>query len=246
MNILLLAGTHEARVLAQIIDNIPEYFLISSLAGVTKEPVKISRNMRFGGFGGVEGLKKFIRESNIEVVIDVTHPFARIISKNAKSACSKLNIPYFLFERPEWVKLASDNWIEINDENELKSHLSDGDTIFVASGRESAKHFKACQNIKLICRQIDDPGHAFPYANGIYLIGRPPFSVESEIKLFQQLGVDWLLVKNSGGSQSEAKLIAARALGIKVAMIKRPYRMERQIYTNTKEVINCLEELLNA
>ena len=100
MNILLLAGTHEARVLAQIIDNTPEYFLISSLAGVTKEPVKISRNMRFGGFGGVEGLKKFIRESNIEVVIDVTHPFARIISKKAERACNTLSIPYFLFERP--------------------------------------------------------------------------------------------------------------------------------------------------
>ena len=116
MNILLLAGTHEARVLAQIIDNTPEYFLISSLAGVTKEPVKISRNMRFGGFGGVEGLKKFIHESNIQVVIDVTHPFARTISKNAESACNTLSIPYFLFERPEWVKLASDNWTEINDE----------------------------------------------------------------------------------------------------------------------------------
>ena len=59
MNILLLAGTHEARVLAQIIDNIPEYFLISSLAGVTKEPVKISRNMRaIWWFWGGRRIKK--------------------------------------------------------------------------------------------------------------------------------------------------------------------------------------------
>jgi precorrin-6A/cobalt-precorrin-6A reductase len=69
--------------------------------------------------------------------------------------------------------------------------------------------------------------------------------LESEIKLFQELNIDWLLVKNSGGSQSEAKLIAARELGIRVAMINRPNILKSHNYSDTTEVIKRLYGLSN-
>ncbi|WP_372804240.1 precorrin-6A/cobalt-precorrin-6A reductase, partial [Loktanella salsilacus] len=74
----------------------------------------------------------------------------------------------------------------------------------------------------LICRQIDPPEAAFPFENGEYLIGRPPFSVEHEVELFAALGIDCIVVKNAGGDASRTKLTAARALGIPVLMIRRP------------------------
>lgn len=245
MKVLLLAGTHEARIIAKIIDETSKYFLIASLAGVTKEPIKIARKMRFGGFGGQSGLVKFINTNNIHCVIDATHPFATNISCNAKAVCNQLDIPYLAYERPPWKKTASDNWFEIDSENELLPYLSDGDLVFVASGRQSVAYFKSYKNIKLICRQIDDPGLPFPHENGCYLIGRPPFSLESEIKLFKELNIDWLLVKNSGGSQSEAKLIAARELGIRVGMINRPKTFSGDHYNDITEVIKWLAGLSN-
>jgi precorrin-6A/cobalt-precorrin-6A reductase len=39
---------------------------------------------------------------------------------------------------------------------------------------------------------------------------------------FRRLGINWLVTRNSGGTASRAKLEAARTLGIKVAMIRRP------------------------
>jgi len=74
----------------------------------------------------------------------------------------------------------------------------------------------------LICRQIDPPEGAFPWPNGAYLIGRPPFSMADEEALFRRLSVDVLVVKNAGGAASRTKLDAARALGLKVLMIERP------------------------
>ena len=74
----------------------------------------------------------------------------------------------------------------------------------------------------MICRQIDPPEAPFPWENGEYLIGTPPFSVSEEVKLFQNRKVDWLVVKNAGGAASQSKLIAARKLGLRVAMIDRP------------------------
>ena len=245
MKILLLAGTYEARIIAKVIDKNLKYSLISSLAGITKNPIKISKKMRCGGFGGQSGLAKFISENNIYCIIDATHPFATKISHNAKTVCNQLDIPYLLCERPPWIKTTKDKWFEIDNENQLKPYLSDGDLIFVASGRQSVAYFKSHKNIKLICRQIHDPELPFPHENGSYLIGRPPFSLESEIKLFQELNIDWLLVKNSGGSQSEAKLIAARELGIRVAMINRPNILDGHNYSDTTEVIKQLYGLSN-
>ena len=74
----------------------------------------------------------------------------------------------------------------------------------------------------MICRQIDPPTEPFPFAGGRYLVGRPPFSVEDELALFQDLGVDFLVVKNAGGTPSRTKLTAARQLGLPVLMIARP------------------------
>ena len=245
MKVLLLAGTHEARIIAKLIDKTSKYSLIASLAGITKEPIMIAEKMRFGGFGGQSGLIKFIKANNIHCVIDATHPFAINISSNARLVCNQIHIPYLLFERPPWIKTTNDNWFEIDSESELLPYLSDGELIFIASGRQSVAYFKSNKNIKLICRQIDDPGIPFPYGNGSYLIGRPPFSLESEIKLFKELNIDWLLMKNSGGSQSEAKLIAARKLGVKVGMINRPNNFRGDSYSDTTKVIKWLDGLSN-
>ena len=126
MKILLLAGTYEARIIAKVIDKNLKYSLISSLAGITKNPIKISKKMRCGGFGGQSGLAKFISENNIYCIIDATHPFATKISHNAKTVCNQLDIPYLLCERPPWIKAAKDKWFEIDNENQLKPYLSDG------------------------------------------------------------------------------------------------------------------------
>ena len=75
---------------------------------------------------------------------------------------------------------------------------------------------------RLICRQIDPPDRKFPFENGKFLVGRPPFSVQHEVDLFTKLKVDWLVVKNAGGAASATKLIAARQMGLRVAMINRP------------------------
>lgn len=245
MKILLLAGTYEARILSKKIESSFKYSVIVSLAGVTKEPLQFSDNMRFGGFGGINGLKDYIINNNIKAVIDATHPFAQNITRNAKIACEELNISRILFEREPWSEKENDKWVKMHSESDLLPYLKDGDVVFVASGKQSVKHFKNQKNIFLICRQIDAPKTPFPYANGRYLIGRPPFSIETEKKLFKELNISWLLVKNSGGSQSQSKLIAARKLGINIAMLNRPAGLGGKVVSDLSEVMSWLEALKN-
>ena len=96
---------------------------------------------------------------------------------------------------------------------------------------------------RLICRVVDPPEAPFPMANGTYIVGRPPFSVDDEISLFTRLGIDWLVVKNAGGAASESKLAAARALSLPVAMIARPPQPDAPRVATVAEAIEWVQAL---
>src|SRR6202035_3039019 len=65
--ILILGGTAEARQLA------------GRLAGRTATPAAQPVPVRVGGFGGADGLAKYLVGGRIDAVIDATHPYANVI-----------------------------------------------------------------------------------------------------------------------------------------------------------------------
>ena len=78
----------------------------------------------------------------------------------------------------------------------------------------------------------------------MYLVQRGPFNVNAEMELFHDLEVDWLVTKNSGGSSSRAKLDAARDLGIKVAMIRRPRQPDGSKVSTVSGAISWVRQLI--
>jgi precorrin-6A/cobalt-precorrin-6A reductase len=54
------------------------------------------------------------------------------------------------------------------------------------------------------------------------ILGRGPFSLAAERCHLERHAIDVLVCKASGGGATEAKLEAARELGIPVLMIRRP------------------------
>ena len=121
--------------------------------------------------------------------------------------------------------------------------IAPGSTVFLATGRQTLEAFAGLSRCRLICRQIDPPDGPFPFPNGEFLVGRPPFSEADEVALFERLGVDWLVVKNAGGTPSRTKLDAARVLGIKVAMIARPPRPDAAIVETEAEAMAWVRDL---
>jgi precorrin-6A/cobalt-precorrin-6A reductase len=219
--LLLLAGSAEARNLAQLLAaaRIPA---IASLAGATKDPAEWAIPTRSGGFGGAAAFEAFLDAKSITAILDATHPFAHRITRRTADIAKRRALPYLLLLRPEWVAQPGDRWTHIAREEDAAAHIPPAATVFLATGRQSLARFENLADRRLICRQIDPPEAPFPYPNGSFLIGRPPFSEPTELALFKRLGIDWLVVKNAGGLASGTKLVAARALGIRVAMIARP------------------------
>lgn len=221
MTLLLLAGTGEARRIAEGLAA-RGIDAVASLAGATRSPAALPIPTRIGGFGGEEGFRAFLREARIGAILDATHPFAARITARSARVAAEMGLPVLCLDRPEWRPGPGDRWTTIASEEAAAAHLPPGATVFLATGRQTIDRFANLGDRRVYCRQIDPPEAPCPLKNGDYILGKPPFSVADEVTLFRALGIDALVVKNAGGALSRAKLDAARALGLPVLMIARP------------------------
>lgn len=221
MRVLLLAGTSEARALSLGLME-RGHDVIASLSGATRAPRDLGCEVRVGGFGGDQGFRDWLAAHPVDLVVDATHPFAEEISVRTVRICEDEQVMNLQVIREPWVATMHDNWIFIDFPEQTSHHIPSGSTVFLATGRQTLPHYGGLSSCHLICRQIDPPDEPFPFPNGDFLVGRPPFSIEDEVALFKRLKVDYLVVKNAGGAMSRSKLDAARHLGMPVLMINRP------------------------
>ena len=221
MTVLLLAGTGEAKRIAWgLVDT--GINVVASLAGATRFPDPLPIPTRIGGFDGEAGFRAYLAEENITAVLDATHPFASRITDRTAHVCQALGIKYAHVLRPPWVAMTGDTWIEVDTPQDVAAHIPMTATVFLATGRQTLAQYSTLEGRRVLARMIDPPTEPFPIEGGEFVIGRPPFSIQSETALFKALGVTHLVVKNSGGSGGKPKLDAARNLGLPVMIIKRP------------------------
>ena len=216
---------------------------IASLAGATRAARVQTGQTRIGGFGGEDGFRRYLAEAEITAILDATHPFAARITHRTARVARDLGLPHLQLLRPEWKPQKGDRWTEINDEAEARNHVQPGQTVFLATGRQTLERFANLSQATLICRQIDPPDRPFPFPNGRFEIGRPPFSVEDEIALFTELDIDWLITKNAGSKLAVSKLTAARQMGLPVLMIARPPQPDCTRVDNVEDALAWVRAL---
>ncbi|MDR6266216.1 cobalt-precorrin-6A reductase [Roseobacter sp. N2S] len=218
--VLVLAGSSEARELIAAISS--RFDVVASLAGATRAPLELGCETRVGGFGGVSGLVDYLRDARIDILVDATHPFAAQMTDHGAQAASLAGIAHVVLQREGWVPTAGDNWVFVDRFEEVAQIIPKGCTVFLGTGRQTLGDFANMVNRRLLCRVIDPPQGPFPYDSGRFVVGRPPFSIAEEVAFFQSESVEWLVVKNAGGTRSRSKLDAARQLGLPVVMQRRP------------------------
>lgn len=220
MKILILGGTAEARQLAERLVALG-HDVTTSLAGRTSRPIRPAGALRMGGFGGVAGLAAYLRAHNIGRLVDATHPFAGLISRNAVAAAQEAGIPLLRYMRPAWEQPPGADWLTVETAHEAASVLPPEAHVLLTTGHAGLAAFMQRDDCHFTVRLIEPPETALP-AFATLLLQRPPYGLADEIELMQRERIDHLVSKNSGGEQTAAKLEAARQLGIKIIMIARP------------------------
>ena len=236
--ILLLGGVGDALAIARRLAPQDIY----SLAGLGKVPADLPCQVRVGGYGGAEGLAAFMAAEGIDLLLDITHPYAAQISANAARAAELSGVPCWALRRPGWQAGGGDDWREVADWAALSTALEAFQRPFFTLGREPLAHLQAIplhQHWTVRC--LDD----YPGTPRARVIGaRGPFNLADERALFAAGQFDVLISKNSGSSATEPKLQVARELGLPVLLLARPPlpAVDRQ-FSAVEEVWSALQAL---
>ncbi len=237
--VLVLGGTTEASRLAQALAD-AQVDAIFSYAGRTESPLPQPLPVRVGGFGGVDGLRAWLLEQHISHVVDATHPFAAQMSRNAVAACAATGIPLLALERPAWQSQVGDHWQHVPDiESAVRALPEAPARVFLAIGRQHLTPFLALPQHWFLLRLVD-ASVELPPERGHIVLSRGPFTVANDTALLQQHRITHIVAKNSGGSGAEAKLHAARALGLPVTLIDRPAIPPRPTVARVEDVLRWI------
>lgn len=212
-----------------------------SLAGRTANPVAMPVPVRLGGFGGAQGLAVHLRDAGIGVLVDATHPYAAAMSRHAAEAAALAGVPFLALRRPPWQRAPGDDWAEVPEAREAVTALGAVPRrVFLALGRQELAPFTAAPQHDYLIRSVDpiEPPLAVPQAS--YILARGPFEEAAEHVLLRDARIDTIVCKNSGGAATYGKIAAARALGIRVVMLRRPELPEAPEVATTEEALAWL------
>ena len=243
MRVLVLGGTTEASALAKLLAGDTRIDAILSLAGRTNTPMVQPLATRVGGFGGVEGLVRWLGDEQIEAVIDATHPYAAQMSAHAVAACTRTGVPLGSLVRPPWRRREGDSWRTVPSAE--AAALALGKTplrVFLSLGRQELHAFAAAPQHRYVARTIETPDRAALPPNIKVVQARGPFDRDAEARLLSDEEIDIIVSKNSGGAATYAKIEAARELELPVVMIERPDKPAGHALKNPEEAVAWLHD----
>lgn len=176
-------------------------------------------------------MEEFIRNQGIHLVIDATHPHARLVSEEIQEACGRTGVRLERCLRAEGEQNKARDWVEVDSIQEAVSFLSSvSGVIFVTTG---SKELEALCQIPDYQKRVY--ARVLPTSNvlkkceklgitGSHLIAmQGPFSTEMNTLFLRQTKAEWLLTKDSGRAGGfQEKVEAARENGTRVVVIRRP------------------------
>lgn len=221
--ILVLGGTAEARELATVLHagGLP---VVSSLAGRVAAPRLPPGELRVGGFGGADGLARWLVDRDAAAVVDATHPFAARMAANAAVACQRTGVPVLRLGRPGWTQRSGDEWRWVDDVDEAARVVGrTGRRVLLALGRQELDAFAGIEDVWFLIRSVGAPPSPLPTRHQVTL-DRGPFTLVGERALFDRHAIDAVVTRDSGGDQTAAKLDVARERRVPVIVIRRPTR----------------------
>lgn len=198
-----------------------------------------------------DGLNKLIKDFNIKVLVDASHPYAEIVSENAMKSCIECNIEYIRYERLGVLsKEDNENIIKVKNYEELESVINNiPGNILNTTG---SKNISKILNLNIKNRVIHRILPSWQILKEVLELGvavedivaiKGPIGCELNKGFIYQDNITAIITKDSGiqGGALE-KLQAVIDTNIKLIVIEKPKIEYGRIFNEEEEVIKYLKE----
>ncbi len=220
----LIGGTQESRAIAQILSAHAYPWVVTVTRPSAVQLYKGLPGKVMVGILTPERLTQFLQEQAIDSIVDASHPFATVISRQAIAT----GLPYLRFERPE-IPLEPPALVFPNFDQVLQPEYLGGRWVLLTVGVKALPLFAPWHSqAKLWARILPTPeaekrALGAGFAPECLIPTRLPITYEQEYQIWQQLRIDTVITKASGEAGGVAiKQAVAKALGVKLMVIARP------------------------
>ncbi|MBO8227794.1 precorrin-6A/cobalt-precorrin-6A reductase [Prochlorococcus marinus XMU1414] len=232
-NVWILSGTSDGPVIANRLLEL-NYSVFASVLTYKAGQAYIENpklHIITGKLNNKDQIINFINKNKITCVIDATHPFAVIISKNLNNACKEINTPLLLFERKSLIN-TTNNFFYIDHLKDINNVDIENKNILLAIGsrflNDTASYYMNCKaNVfTRVLPTYESITKAFGSCikNSNIAILEPSKNNKSilEKKLCDFWEIDYVLCRESGSySQKNWESIVSGSK-MKLFLVKRP------------------------
>jgi precorrin-6Y C5,15-methyltransferase (decarboxylating)/precorrin-6A/cobalt-precorrin-6A reductase len=230
MTVLIFGGTTEGRELAGYCRERAVKAVLSVTTDYGAELISKQADVIVGKMDSRQIINhiKTAAQSKYSMVIDATHPYARLATFNIKAACKACGVAYYRLLRGESPVISG---AVFNSMNEVAEYLNQSaKKALITTGSKDLHILTAVKNFReRLTVRVLAGSSVSGFAHVIYGDGR--YSVDDNIKHIRQSNAEVLVTKESGAVGGYCdKVKAAQICGTEAAVIKRPkengYSME--------------------
>ncbi|XOQ52707.1 MAG: Precorrin-6A reductase [Succiniclasticum sp.] len=224
----LVAGTSEGRRLAGALADlgVTVHVTVATEYGASLYPDRPNIHV-YAKRMTYDDMCAFLREKDPELVLDSSHPYAKIVTETVHRACTDLGYEYKRMLRPS---TPHPDCIDVHNFEEAVEFLSDTEgPIFLTTGSKNLVDFAKLPGYqeRVTCRILPLQGSlenalslGYPPSHIICMQG--PFSKELNVAMFRQCGARYIVSKDTGKAGGfEDKVSAAAEVGAKLVLIDR-------------------------
>lgn len=174
-------------------------------------------------------MKTFVRKYKISLIVDLSHPYADVVSKNAKRLGKEENIKYIRYIREKTKKSLYFQGVYLKNYEEAYEYLANiKGSVFFTTGSKNIGEFEKVRGenrfIYRILPTLESIRECNTYdvsiKNIVAMLG--PFSTEYNKMMFYEYKVDYVIMKDSGSKVGTLeKMKACEELKISPIIIGR-------------------------
>ena len=252
--IVIFAGTTEGRRLSEILTEagMAHTVCVATEYGeiVMQEQMEMTETAQAGGRPLVnlhrgrmdrEQMQIFLRDGGFEIVVDATHPYARVVTENLRGAVDTLHSPEKEAQLPIYLRLereisgaaeSEDNaanilYFESNEDCARALENTEGNILLTTGSKELAAYCAFGRLRDRLYVRILPTRESLELCMEQGIKGRQilalqgPFSTEMNAAVLKQYNIRHMVTKNSGRTGGyQEKLEAAKMLGIPAYVIE--------------------------